>query len=161
MFMDTVISSAIAALVTAIITIGFPLFFDLMFPHEFNRAKQARSEAINGRWQGVLYQDEGPYGKPIEYKFGAILSAKGTAISGSATIDFNDKQYQLVLEGRFIDVYLVELSYRNIDPTVVHFGRIILELSSLGNEWISKFIGYGLLSRAIVSGTLECRRISR
>ena len=165
-----IFSHAIAALVTAIITISLPLIFNRMFPgdnptdsvnQEFNQTKMARSEAINGRWQGTAYQNDGPHGKPVEFKFDARFLAKGIAVSGKATIDHNNEQYQLDLEGRFINVYVVELSYINIDPTVVHFGKIIVELSSFGNEWIAKFINYGLLSKAIASGTLKCRRISR
>jgi hypothetical protein len=69
---------------------------------------------------GHGHQNKGPHGEPVEFLFEAPFGAKGTTISGNATIDFHNTKYQLDLEGRFIDAYLVELSYRNSDPAVIN-----------------------------------------
>jgi hypothetical protein len=123
--------------------------------------RSARS--LNGKWEGRSYQEIGPKGIPINYPLHLLLTADGEHVTGTMTAEFPHPQegtipMEFLVEGEMSYERFLQLHYRSTNDSVIEFGGFISELNDLGNTMNGRFIGYGGISKRIISGRFEFQK---
>jgi hypothetical protein len=119
-------------------------------PHSSDEKKTA----LIGHWNGYIDQKVGKPQVIGIHPMSMNLSNKSGIIEGTMTQDIKSAG---LLQGKIINVLydgrVLKMDYLNKDSTVVHFGTLCLKLSSDGKRLEGEFLGYGLISEMMVSGT--------
>lgn len=119
-----------------------------------------RRKSIEGNWKGTVTHKNPmqgwPKSVPIELKFS--VKRKKVIGAGSYHSFVDSKERKWKLEGGFrTDQYLL-LNYQNSDLSVIHFGSIILRLSSNGKIMSGNLIGYGPENEAVISALIDLEK---
>ena len=133
------------------------LLIGLIWPHV------RRTKSLSGTWTGILDQHEGPSGQPLRCNVLFKLTTERQNLIGTAIIDniipyAGVTELNLKLNGVVSHERFVQLNYNSENPIMIQFGAVLCELSDTGREMSGKIIGYGLLTRRIISGSLELRK---
>ena len=116
----------------------------------------ARQKALTGTWSGKCIQDQSTKRESQELTFKLELNAGRRRISGILYVeDTND--FQFSIEGAFYHNKYLRLNYTAHGATedAIDFGSIFLVLGDFPNKMNGKLVGYGSISEAIISGTVE------
>ena len=156
-------STIVAAFVSGVLAIVAPIVTLLLKQYLDNRVKlpiaAGRRQALSGRWEGSLHQDRGPDGKPIDFPGSIDISAGRKTVSGTLTIrldlDGQIEQAKFNLSGGFLHGVFLLLNYLPRDEATIQFGSIVLELDAAGNLLEGRFVGYGKITQAVISGTVR------
>lgn len=123
--------------------------------HDWRRTK------LVGRWEGAFHEPDYPGGAlsfeaemDFESVKGPLLGRarlrtrlRGGHRGGPRSVDMS---FDLI--GAFRHSNFLKLEYQSRDAGVVQFGTMILTLNAEGSQLSGKFVGYGSVSEAIVSG---------
>ncbi len=123
----------------------------------YTTAPGERATSVNGVWSGRIVQPN--FDQRVEIE----LRAKFRVIKGKLRI-FGSPGSRLThveanLSGGFYYGSYLKLDYKNIDPNIMQFGSITLELDQESRVMEGKYSGYGAFARKIVSGDIALTRI--
>ena len=82
----------------------------------------------------------------------------GTAIIDNIIPYAGVTELNLKLNGVVSHERFVQLNYTSENPMMIQFGAMLCELDDTGRKMSGKLIGYGSISRKIISGSLEFRK---
>jgi hypothetical protein len=111
---------------------------------------------LSGKWAGHFEQilHDVNHSIPLEME---LKTFNNNIISGQAKFEFQDNNYEMVLEGELHSRNLLKLNYEN--ETLLQFGTFVLELSENPEQLSGDFIGYGPISNRIVKGSLILNKL--
>lgn len=122
---------------------------------------KSRMRSVSGSWEGNIQQFRSKKDKVTEYKAALRLfvTTKGQ-VSGVITGFWDDVPHNFKVTGGFSYERFVQLSYNSEDYSSIQFGTIIMELDTLGREMIGRMVGYGAISKSIVSGEIILHKVA-
>lgn len=119
-----------------------------------------RANRVKGTWQGQVFQELGPNGEPVTYAIDLKLDIiKEHEIKGSISManEFTGLIYLNIINGIFYD-HIMQFNYYSKDPSIIHFGTIIMLVNGTGEKMEGNFLGYGAYSNKIVQGRLSLNK---
>lgn len=119
---------------------------------------------LTGRWSGYTVQDEGPEGERVRYDVGMRLDASNEYFIGEMTLNYGDdleyparNSVHLNIHGSIQGGRFIIAQYDN--PLMPHHcGQAFLESQRDGNELVGRFMGFGIQTQRIVTGTIVLLR---
>jgi hypothetical protein len=118
-----------------------------------------RTDVLRGVWTGMLDQPEGPWGQPLKLNSRLMLTSGRQELTGRLIIDHINPDEDITntfkVNGVFSYERFVQLNYTSENPMMIQFGAMLCELDDTGRKMSGKLIGYGSISRKIISGSLE------
>lgn len=131
--------------------------------------KIGRQAKLIGRWEGNFEQPEYP-GGALALEARVEFARSVGHIKGRAQVRTRlSKRHRggprevtvnLALSGRLPHSDFLKLEYQSVDPGVNQFGSMMLELNAEGTRLNGRFVGYGSISEAIISGTVALKKLS-
>jgi hypothetical protein len=105
-----------------------------------------------GTWHGELTQST--LAANVELQ----LRTSGKKVIGNAelrfTFDGKDRFLTLSLDGGFLYDRFLKLDYENTSSGTIQFGSIVLDLPAEPDKMTGRYVGYGSITGAIVSGQI-------
>lgn len=158
--MDSII---IVAIITGVFGLVTPIVVVLtryfVKQRRLSKHSQERQNAAHGSWGGQMIQRRWRDRTDIEFEIVAQISSRQSVVQATfiCRVDDDDVMYLSATGNLRSDQYLV-LQYQNSEPAVLQFGYGILRLSSDTRELSGEFVGYGVNSEDVVSGTVHLVR---
>lgn len=122
-----------------------------------------REDAFLGVWEGKTIDTYADY----VTKMYITKTKTGRTINGSVWIvyhdvlDENNREIEFKLKGKIIEKFdYLKIEYQNSNKETIHFGYVLLKLSSDGKWLEGGFTGHGLMSEKIVHGEVKLSKIS-
>lgn len=110
-------------------------------------------KSIVGEWRGEYKQTED--GKEEAYSLTLLLKAGRKTITGTGTYISGGQSTQLEIQGGFVDNRRLVLNYKNSDQAKLQHGEIILSLSNDAKKLDGGFVGLGVVTNKIGSGSVH------
>jgi hypothetical protein len=89
-----------------------------------------RRQAIVGKWVGLVNQEEGPDGKPIQFTITIDIKISGRILRGDLQFNFNRLDLSFAsdyhYEGGFVNDRHLQINYISKNKGIIAFGCIIL-----------------------------------
>jgi hypothetical protein len=116
-------------------------------------------ESIAGTWDGDFDQTDAS-GKVSTYHLTLTLKTGRKTVKGTAIYNDNGTDTTVGLKGGFVDNRdrRLILSYKNADPAKLQHGELILSLSNDTKSLTGGFVGLGVVTNRIVSGSVNLIR---
>lgn len=123
-----------------------------------------RRRVVRGRWRGSLKQIDSDLSDvdvhTLEMSFEPRLrTIKGTAFF-IATIRGKDVTVDLRVRGGFLHGRFLKIDYSHSDEAHMQFGSAVLSLSDDGRTLSGRYVGYGSLTKQIVTGLISLSKIN-
>lgn len=158
-----------AAIISGIFVIVAPILAYIFTKHYENKDKdfltisQSRKIALDGSWNGKVFQAEWLNGQPINYPFTITLDVSKKEIKGTGIVHFPMSKteihsFNISLKGGFLHDRFLKLDYKNTNQAAMQFGSLILNLSSDGKKLTGRFLGYGSKTEKLVFGELKLEK---
>lgn len=144
--MDTAL---IAALLTGLLgLLGVLLNHILQNKYEkrvYLPLSKERVQAVCGTWEGESVDIDVPDDDLKKYKVTATFEKNQKYIQGIYEICKipDGKTHKFNIIGGFYNDSYLKFDYKNIDESLIHFGVILLKISSNGKHLTGKYLGYG------------------
>jgi hypothetical protein len=110
--------------------------------------------ALLGRWSGTGHQQRGPDNQPTDWSLTLHMRSNGDQIEGEMLMQgaVHGEPYQVDFDvkGGMVGGRFAWLNYMAKDPSRLHFGTVVLDLSR--DALIGEYTGYGALTKGVVSG---------
>ncbi|MCF1459307.1 MAG: hypothetical protein LPH21_17695 [Shewanella sp.] len=157
--MEITTKELLIALISGVFVIAAPVVTMLISRYLDNKKKPkisgSRSESLVGIWEGIVSQaNEG-------YRLGAKLnlSVKKNTVVGDLTLSQNEDEEaffgECLVEGVVFNDRYLRINYTSKNRREVQFGSCLLELDDQGKNLLGSFLGYGKMSRKIVTGEVS------
>ena len=114
-----------------------------------------RREALSGRWEGRIYQVEGPDGSPIEFDIDFYLTTDSTNLQGNAFFEWEYKSITLSIWGKFIDDHYLRLEFKDTDCATLRYGAMFFQISPNSRTLTGRFAGYASEREGLIYGRIE------
>lgn len=117
-----------------------------------------RRRALQGRWRGALKQLDSDLSDvevhTLEMSFAPRLrTIKGTAFF-TATVKGTELTVDLQVRGGFLHDRFLKVDYSHSDEAHIQFGSAVLLMSDDGRSLTGRYVGYGSLTKQIVTGLI-------
>jgi hypothetical protein len=139
---------AIATVISAIITV---LFTELLSRIRYTSPGNTRRKEVKGNWSGTFDQHLDGVLQTFELDLELKVSIFGS-ISGIAKLTYNGKLLRMKVNGGFYLRDFLKMNYRNANKAITQFGAFIFRLSDGCDKLEGHFVGYGHLSKKVISG---------
>ncbi len=155
-FADNLMSVAVA--------LGFDSIEPLLIHAKSQRivGAEALRQATVGGWTGSVQQEKGPNNRPLSFTFELQFDLDGDRLKGAFDISRKHEGsticWRFLLEGDYYVPRFLQLDCRPQDPAVLQFSAWVLELSNDAKRLDGRYVGFGALTREIVSGKLTLRK---
>lgn len=115
-----------------------------------------RLKSIAAKWEGVFTQASanGTERNTLALK----LKARRKTVTGSGSYVSEGKTTNVEIKGGFVDKSQLILTYKNSDRATLQHGQIILTLSNDTNTLDGAFVGLGIITNKIVSGSVNLQK---
>jgi hypothetical protein len=110
-------------------------------------------KSIVGEWRGQFKQ-AGSDGKEEAYSLTLKLKAGRKTVTGTGTYTSEGQDTAVDIQGGFVDSRRLVLRYKNSDPAKLQHGEIILSLSNDAMKLDGAFVGLGVVTNKIGSGSV-------
>lgn len=124
---------------------------------------QSLRESTAGRWEAKIDQKLGPGGKPFRQTIQINLWAGSAGIEGEFIDSFTEQRqetnWEFGLSGDYYVQRFLQLECRAKDPAILQFSVWVLELGTDARTLTGQFVGYGALTKAIISGSITLSKL--
>jgi hypothetical protein len=118
-----------------------------------------RRRSVNGRWRGTLQQIGSQLSDVQAHTLDMSLDPQWRTIKGTAffiaSIGGKDITVDLRIRGGFLYERFLKIDYFHSDSAHMQFGTAVLVLSDDGRTLSGRYVGYGSLTKQIVTGLIE------
>lgn len=157
------IANLVASARTALRNLTPSLLSDWSKRDDLDLLSNDRAKALQHAWTGSFLQRRGPDSEqPLSGQIAINLKCSKRQIKGAATfsavINNTHIASQIHMLGGVRHERFLHFEYVNVDRSKVHFGTILLTLSSNGKAMEGQFLGFGVISEKWVEGTVTLGR---
>jgi len=118
-----------------------------------------RIKSLDDYWEGIVNQQDGPYGKPIELSLTVRLEVSSLQnIRAKLWYYWEDVKTTLEAEGQAVDNRIIVLHFKDANKRVIRFGTFMFDFDHLGESLDGNFVAYAAERKAIVTGSVTLYR---
>ncbi len=158
-------STIVAAIIGGIFTIGASIgTFAITRIFDSNLllvTRNVRQKSLTGQWKGPVHQEGGIQGTPIDIQLALTLRSTRRVVRGEGffTGAFQNQTFNttMTILGGFVHERFLKLEYE-YKSELVQFGFVLLELSPDGRTLEGQWMGFGPISRKLVSGSMQLHK---
>jgi hypothetical protein len=125
--------------------------------------RPSRLSALTGTWKGEAQQAFGPTGDPFTAKLFITFDDRTPRVRGSGRFrvifEGQEEDYGIELVGGFLLDSFLRLEYNSVEPNMVQFGSIILELEPDGKTLNGRYHRYGIKTKKIIFGLICLKKV--
>jgi len=152
----TAIVGGVATIISSVSTVLVKNYLD-------NKSKNEKIEedvrvALYGIWGGKLNQFLEDALQTIDIKIELKATETGS-LTGQGELLYKQKSYKLTIVGNYKSSRFLKLEYYNSNKAIHQFGTFIFRLSDDSTELNGHLVGYGQISKKIVSGSITLNKI--
>ncbi len=124
------------------------------------KISRARRKSLSGTWQGIYRQDSSNGRAALELALSVTLTAGRRTVHGAMEVMDAGVTFEFRVAGSFHHDEYLRLTYDAVGKTehAKDFGVVFLRLNGLANGLAGRIAGYGSVSEALISGTVELRK---
>jgi hypothetical protein len=119
----------------------------------------SRRKQLEGSWRGTTQQAAGPDGTPITVDVVADVTVSWRKVSTKTRLKGGGMELQSRARGGFVWGDYLILNYKNVRPSLVNFGTVLLRFHSDGRHLSGGMVGYGANSERIVHGKMSLEKV--
>ena len=124
-----------------------------------------RRKALRGRWRGTLKQLDSEVTGVEAHTLEMSFLPRWRTVTGTAffiaTMHGTDITVDLSVRGGFLHGRFLKIDYSHSDEAHMQFGSAVLGLSDDGKALSGRYVGYGSLTKQIVTGLITLSKIGQ
>ena len=128
---------------------------------DLDKSINQRIQSLDDYWEGIVKQQDGPAGVPIEFPIRVRLHYISLQkVRGKFSYYWNDNKTVLEAEGKAVDNRIIVLEFKDAKKSIIRFGTFMFDFDHLGESLDGHFVAYAAERKAIVTGSITLYRVT-